>query len=254
MGGDGTDVAREVADIVLATDDLDGIIEAVRLGRATYANIRKVLRYLVSTNASESFLMLAAALFSRGEPLTPLQLLWLNLVSDPLPALALGLERPDPDILDRPPYDPRLPILTTADFRHTLREGATMGGAALVGYMVSGGAANSVRAGTVAFHGITLAQLLHAIVSRTEYGGLRAGLLRPPNRKLFGALAGSAAMQMVAQFFPPARRMLTLSPLGLRDALPILGVGLGSALMNELLSHLLRGVESDSAPRHRTPS
>ncbi len=254
MGGDGTDVAREVADIVLAGDDLDGIIEAVRLGRATYANIRKVLRYLVSTNASETFIMLAAALFARGEPLTPMQLLWLNLMSDPLPALALGLEQPDPDVLDQPPHDPRLPILTAADFRHVLREGATMGGVSLAGYFFAGGAANPVRAGTVAFHGITLAQLLHAIVSRTESGGMRTGLVRPANGKLFGALAVSAGMQLFAQFFPPARRMLNLAPLGTRDLLAILGVGVGSTLINEILGELLRGVETDPAPQHRMPT
>jgi Ca2+-transporting ATPase len=251
MGGDGTDVAREVADIVLAGDDLDGIVEAVRLGRATYSNIRKVLRYLVSTNASETFIMLAAAMFARGEPLTPMQLLWLNLVSDPLPALALGLEQPDPDILDQPPHDPRLPILTPADFRHVLREGATMGGAALAGYVIAGGSANLTRAGTVTFHGITLAQLLHAIVSRTETGGMRAGLLQPPNGKLFGALAVSASMQVFAQFFPPARRMLNLAPLGARDIFSILGVGVGSAVLNEILGELLRSVETDTAPQHR---
>ncbi|MGA8294375.1 MAG: HAD-IC family P-type ATPase, partial [Rhodoplanes sp.] len=134
MGGAGTDVAREVADIVLAGDDLEGIIEAIRLGRATYANIRKVLRYLVSTNASETFVMLGAAIVGGPEPLTPMQLLWLNLASDPLPALALGLEPPEPDVLDEPPHDPRMPILDRADFRRILREGAVLGTSALAGY------------------------------------------------------------------------------------------------------------------------
>ena len=85
---------------MLAGDDLDGIVEAIRLGRATYANIRKVLRYLVSTNASETLAMLGAAVVGGGEPLTPMQLLWLNLATDALPALALGLEPPEADVLD----------------------------------------------------------------------------------------------------------------------------------------------------------
>jgi Ca2+-transporting ATPase len=195
--------------------------------------------------------MLAAALVSRGEPLTPMQLLWLNLMSDPLPALALGLEQPDPDVLDQPPHDPRLPILTPADFRHILREGATMGSAALAGYLLSGGAANPVRAGTVAFHGITLAQLLHAIVSRTENGGMRAGLVRPPNGKLLAALVASAAMQIFAQVFPPARRLLDLAPLAGRDLMAILGVGAGSAILNEVLAEFLRGIETDPSPQQR---
>jgi Ca2+-transporting ATPase len=171
MGGEGTGVAREVADIVLAGDDLDGIIEAIRLGRTTYTNIRKVLRYLVSTNASESFAMLGAAIAGGGEPLTPMQLLWLNLASDVLPALALGLEPPESDVLQQPPHDPRAPILTPSDFRHILREGAVMGTAALAGYVLSGGAASAARASTVTFHGLTLAQLLHGIASRSETRG-----------------------------------------------------------------------------------
>ena len=168
MGGAGTDVAREVADIVLAGDDLDGIIEAVRLGRATYANIRKVLRYLVSTNASETFVMLGAALFGGTAPLTPMQLLWLNLASDPLPALALGLELPEPDVLDAPPHDPRAPILAAADFRRILREGAVLGAGALAGYLLAGGAAGAARARTIVFHGLTLSQIVHGISCRSE--------------------------------------------------------------------------------------
>jgi Ca2+-transporting ATPase len=168
MGGAGTDVAREVADIVLAGDDLDGIIEAIRLGRATYANIRKVLRYLVSTNASETIVMLGAALFGGTAPLTPMQLLWLNLASDPLPALALGLEPPEPDVLDAPPHDPRAPILATADFRRILREGAVLGAGALAGYLLAGGAAGAARARTIVFHGLTLSQIVHGISCRSE--------------------------------------------------------------------------------------
>ena len=209
MGGDGTDVAREVADIVLAGDDLDGIVEAVRLGRATYANIRKVLRYLVSTNASETFAMLGAALVSRGEPLTPMQLLWLNLMSDPLPALALGLEEPDPDVLDQAPHDPRNPILMPADFRHILREGAVMGSTVLAGYFMSGGAANPARASSIAFHGITVAQLLHAIVSRTESGGLRAGSgssAQPEIIRCARCVRSHAALRAILSAGPPAAR------------------------------------------------
>ncbi|HEX2335186.1 MAG TPA: HAD-IC family P-type ATPase, partial [Hyphomicrobiaceae bacterium] len=194
MGGDGTDVAREVADIVLAGDDLAGIIEAIRLGRATYANIRKVLRYLVSTNAAETFTMLGAAIAGGGEPLTPMQLLWLNLISDPLPALALGLEPPEATVLEQPPHDPQAPILSTRDFRHVLREGAVMGTAALAGYFFAGGAGNPARAGTLTFHGLTFAQLLHALSSRSETEGFAAELYRRPNPKLHATLAVSALL------------------------------------------------------------
>ena len=245
MGRDGTDVAREVADIVLAGDDLDGIVEAMRLGRATYANIRKVLRYLVSTNASETFTMLGAAIVGSGAPLTPMQLLWLNLASDLLPALAIGLEPPEADVLEHPPHDPRAPILAPVDFRHILREGAVMGTAALAGYFLSGGAAAAARASTVTFHGLTLAQLLHGVSSRSERRGFAAELYRPGNPKLYGAIAASGALQIGAQMFPATRRLLGLAPIGLTELLGIAGIALGATAANDAIGYLLR---DDSAP------
>lgn len=236
MGGAGTDVAREVADIVLAGDDLDGIVEALRLGRATYANIRKVLRYLVSTNASETAIMLAAALVGTNAPLTPMQLLWLNLVSDPLPALALGLEPPEVDVLERPPHDPRAPILMPSDFRRLLREGTVMAAGPLAAFFLLGAGA---RASTVAFHGITLAQLLHAIVSRSESHGAIAEFGRQPNPTLYGAIAASIGLQLVAQFVPGVRRLLGLTPLGLADGAAIAAVAVGGMIANDTVGYLV---------------
>ena len=251
MGGEGTDVAREVADIVLAGDDLAGVIEAIRLGRATYANIRKVLRYLVSTNAAETFTMLGAALTNSGEPLTPMQLLWLNLISDPAPALALGLEPPERDVLDQPPHDPQAPILSAVDFRHILREGAVMGTAALSGYFLAGGSANPVRASTITFHGLTFAQLIHALSCRSETLGLAAERKRPPSPKLYATLAGSVALQIGAQLFPPTRKLLRLAPLGVSDVLAIAGIAVASTVTNDVLGYVLRGFERPP-PRNAT--
>jgi Ca2+-transporting ATPase len=237
MGGAGTDVAREVADIVLTGDDLTGIVEAIRLGRATYANIRKVLRYLVSTNASETITMLGTALLGAAPPLSPMQLLWLNLVSDPLPALALGLEPPDEDILDQPPHDARAPILSARDFRRLLREGTVMGGAALAGYFAMGGA--GARASTVAFHGLTVIQLLHAISSRSELRGIEAEFGRPANAKLYAGIGASVALQVAAQFIPGTRRLLGLAPLGLVDIMAIGAVALGATAVNSSISYVV---------------
>jgi Ca2+-transporting ATPase len=240
MGGAGTDVAREVADIVLAGDDLDGIIEAIRLGRATYANIRKVLRYLVSTNASETFVMLGAALFGGTAPLTPMQLLWLNLASDPLPALALGLDLPEPDVLDAPPHDPRAPILGAADFRRILREGAVLGTGALAGYLLAGGAAGAAHARTIVFHGLTLSQIVHGLSCRSETHGIEANLLRAPNPTLLGAIAASGGLQLVGQVFPATRRLLGLSPIGFGGLFGIAAIVAGNTIANRLIDYLAR--------------
>jgi Ca2+-transporting ATPase len=227
MGGAGSDVAREVADIVLATDELSGVIEALRLGRATYANIRKVLRFLVSTNAGETLMVLGASLANLREPLTPMQLLWLNLVTDVFPALALGLEPPEPDVLEAKPHDPRAPILDRADFRRLLAEGGVIGAAALGASLLGGNAA--------AFHGITLSQLVHALACRSERHGLLAELGRAPNRKLYAALAAGAGLQVAAQGVPFLRRLLGLAPLTARGLAAAGGAVLVSAALNELL-------------------
>ncbi|WP_281806166.1 cation-translocating P-type ATPase [Methylocystis echinoides] len=238
MGGEGSDVAREVADIVLATDDLDGIVEAIRLGRSTYANIRKVLRYLVSTNASETLAMLGAALAGSPDPFSPMQLLWLNLATDALPALALGIEAPESDILQKPPHDPKAPILGRDDFRRILREGAVMGGSALAAYFASGGLKGGARASTITFHGLILAQLLHGISSRSETRGLSAEFERRPNYALYNAIAASVGLQAAAQFVPVLRRFLNLAPLGATDLLGVGAIAVGSSLVNDILSRV----------------
>jgi Ca2+-transporting ATPase len=248
MGGEGTDVAREVADIVLAQDDLDGIIEGIRLGRATYANIRKVLRYLTSTNTSETFVMLAAAVVGSGEPLTPMQLLWVNLAAEALPALALGIERPESDVLEYPPHDPRAPILTLADFRHIVREGIVIGAAVLAGHFLFGGQAAGPRANTVTFHSLTLAHLVQAIACRSETRGISAELFRPPSPKLYGGLAMSAALQALAQLMPQLRTLLSLTPLRVPDILGIAGIATGGAIINDFIGYLLRDHEAPSYP------
>jgi Ca2+-transporting ATPase len=232
MGGAGTDVAREVAAIVLAEDDLGGILEAVRLGRATYANIRKVLRYLVGTNASETMLMLGAAVAGLPEPLTPIQLLWLNLVSDPLPALALGLEPAESDVLEQAPHDPRAPILSRADFRRILGEGAVIGAASLAG-------AFGAAPGTV-FHGLTLAQLAHALLCRSESRTPFGAGAPPRNARLTAALAACLALQAGAQGIGPLRRLLGLGPLGPGGVAAIAGMALAPLAANAMIGAMLR--------------
>jgi Ca2+-transporting ATPase len=169
-----------------------------------------------------------------------MQLLWLNLISDPLPALALGLEPPEATVLEQPPHDPQAPILSTRDFRHILREGAVMGTGALAGYFLAGGAADPARAGTLTFHGLTFSQLLHAISSRSETEGFAAEFYRRRSPKLHATLAVSALLQAAVQIFPATRSFLRLAPLGAGDLLAIAGIAVGSTLANDVLGYVLR--------------
>jgi Ca2+-transporting ATPase len=240
MGADSADVAREVADVVLASNDLGGIVQAVRLGRATHANIRKVLRYLISTSATETLAMLGAAMLDGGVAMTSTQLLWLNIAGEPLPALALGLERPEEGVLNEPPHDPRAPILSPSDFRRLIFEGTVIGASALAGYYLAGGARNPARASTITFHSVTLGELVYAISCRSETPGFYRKLVHAPNPKLTGALLISATAQAAAQLFPGSRRVLSLAPMGWADFLSIAAIIFGGAATNNLFDYLIR--------------
>ena len=106
MGGAGSEVARQVADVVVEDDNLHTLVEAVAHGRSIYANIRKSIHYMLSTNSAEIEVMFASLVLGLGQPLNPMQLLWINLITDIFPGLALSLEPADPDLMHRPPRDP----------------------------------------------------------------------------------------------------------------------------------------------------
>src|SRR5215471_16510234 len=124
------DAARGIADVVLLEDDLYALADAVQRGRAVAINIRKAIRYLVATNLSEVIFMLAAAAAGRANPLSPIQLLWINLLSDVLPALALAMEPAAPGLMDRPPRDPQEPVISGAEFGTLARDGSMIAASA----------------------------------------------------------------------------------------------------------------------------
>src|SRR5207245_6041231 len=117
LGHTGTDGARAVTAVVLEVYNLEPLIIAIGQGRTIYNNIRKSVHFLLSTNLSEIIVMFTAIAGGLGQPLTAMQLLWINLLSDIAPGLALALEPPEPDVLSQPPRRPEEPIIQTSDFR-----------------------------------------------------------------------------------------------------------------------------------------
>jgi Ca2+-transporting ATPase len=234
MGTTGTDIAREVADVVLEEDNLDTMIIAIRDGRTTYNNIRKSVHFFLATNLSEIMLTFTALTVGLGSPLNAMQLLWINLISDIFPGLALALEAPEPDIMARPPRNPHRPIFNRSDFKRMSFEGAALTGGALgaFGY----GALRyglGARASTLAFHGLTSGQLLHALSCRSEHHSLLGPGRLPPNRYLTLALGGSLALQVATAVLPWFRTILGLTPISLLDSLVVGGAALLPLLVNE---------------------
>ena len=239
MGHTGTDVAREVADVVLEDDNLETMIIAVGHGRTIYHNIRKSVHFLLATNMSEIMVMFTAITVGLGQPLNAMQLLWINLISDIFPGLALALEPPEPDVLNRPPRNPEEPIIRAADFKRISLESATLSAGALSAYgygiMRYG---MGPRAGTMAFMSLTMGQLLHALSCRSEKvsifnkGGV-AGQSLQSNPYLNIALGGSFAFQILSMLIPGIRGILGITPVSLLDGIVIGGSSLIPLLVNE---------------------
>jgi Ca2+-transporting ATPase len=221
MGSNGTEAARSVADVVLENDDLQTLIIAIGEGRTIYNNIRKSLHFLISTNLSEILLMLGSVGAGLGQPLNPMQLLWINLLTDVFPALALSVEPPEPDILTKPPRDPETPIVTNADLKRYGFESLTITASTMATYAYAIARYGfGPQASTVAFMNLTLAQLLHAYSCRSESRTIgNAGLHSSPYLHL--SVGGSLLLQIGTVLVPPLRRLLGLAPLGLPDMLAI---------------------------------
>lgn len=243
LGASGTDVAREVADVILEKDDLETMIVAVGHGRTIYGNIRKSLHFLLATNFSEIMVMFAAGAAGIGYPLSARQLLWINLISDIFPGLALAMEAPEPDVLKKPPRDPRESIVRRSDMKNISREAAFMAGGAMSSYLyglVRFGA--GPRASTLAFQSLTLAQLLHAISCRSDRHSIFGKEKLPANKYLDWALGGSLAIQFMTMVVPGLRSLLGLTPLGLVDA-AVVGI---SSLVPLLVNEAGKVVPKDS--------
>jgi Ca2+-transporting ATPase len=234
MGKEGTDVAREVADIILEDDRLETMMIAVSRGRTIYNNIRKSVHFLLATNLSEIMVMITATAVGIGEPLNAIQLLWLNLVTDIFPGLSLAMEAPEPDVLNQPPRDPNEPIIKNTDFGRIVFESAAISISTLAAYgygIFKYGISPKARA--LAFMTLTSGQLLHTISSRSEKHSIFSKEKLPPNPYLNTAILGSFGIQLLTLTVPHLRRLLKITPLNIVDIAVITSGALLPLLVNE---------------------
>jgi Ca2+-transporting ATPase len=206
MGQRGTDVAREAADVVLQDDRFETIGAAIEEGRVIYDNIRKFVFYLFSCNLAEVLVLMSATLAGLPLPLLPLQILWLNLVTDTFPALALALEPADPDVMGRPPRDPEVGLLSRRFIRRIILHAAVITAATLAAFGFAL-AHTPEKAVTIAFMTLALAQVFHLGNARS-----RDAVLAPrrafANRWALGAVALSIALQLAATYVPALQLVL----------------------------------------------
>jgi P-type Ca2+ transporter type 2C len=215
MGIAGTDVAKEAADMVLLDDNFATIVAAVAEGRMIYDNIRKFVKYILASNSGEIWLMLLAPALGMPLPLLPLQILWMNLVTDGLPAVALGVEPAEPDVMSRPPRPPQESIFARGMGFYIVWLGLLMGLLTLgVGYGFW--RANDPNWRTMVFTTLTLSQMAHVMAIRSERLSLfRIGVLS--NKPLLGAVALTVILQLALLYVPFLREVFETGALSARD-------------------------------------
>jgi Ca2+-transporting ATPase len=226
MGIKGTDVSKEASDMILEDDNFSTIVSAVKEGRGIYDNIKKFIDYLLSCNTGEVLVVFLAMLlgFANPEtglvilPLTAIQILWINLVTDGLPALAIGVDPPAEDIMERKPRSPKEKLMSAGMINDMVVFGGLMALIVLVSFWLE--LANGVgRAVTIAFTMIAIFEMVRALSVRTKYG---LGMLS--NSKLLIAIAVSVLAQMAVVYIPQLQVVFDTVAIGLYDWLVIAGL------------------------------
>ena len=241
MGITGTDVTKEAADMVLTDDNFASIVCAVREGRGIFENIKKFVHYLLSCNAGEVMLMFVAAIFGLPLPLIAVQILWINLVTDGLPALALALEKPEPGIMEMKPRPTREPVITRRGGILILYHGILIAGSCFLGfwwtYESSGHDEQFARSATFAI--AAFSQLAFAMVCRSHrFTFPQLGLFS--NRWLFVAFVGSGLLQLFVLTVPGVREIFKVVNMPIQTWMFVIVLSLIPATFIELakIGHL----------------
>jgi len=236
MGGSGGTVAREVADVILETDDLGGMLTAIEHGRVIHADIRKAVRFILSTNTSEILLTLLSVAAGFGEGMSPMQLLWINLISDIFPELALAVQPPEDDVLLQPPRDPEAKMFSKQELRQIGVEGSLLTAGAMSVYAYGIGRYGlSPQAQTVSFVSLATAQLLHAFSTRSEKHNIFDASPSAKNKYIPMAVGGGIALTVLMQVIPAARRVFGSSLMPPIDWAIAAAGAVGPLLANEMV-------------------
>jgi len=235
MGITGTDVAKGTADIILVDDNFASIVSAVEEGRIIYSNIRKFVFFLLSCNIAEILIIFISILMNMPIPLIPIQLLWLNLVSDSFPALALGTEKGEPDIMSRKPRAAKEPILnkSLASLIAVLSIAQTAAVLIAFRWALSNYNQDLGMARTVAFTTLVIVELVMAYACRSErYPLIKLGIFT--NRSLVWATLTSLVLMLVVLYIPFLQPIFKTYPLGMKDWIIILLLSLIPIVTGEI--------------------
>ncbi|OKK03716.1 metal-transporting ATPase [Streptomyces sp. CB03234] len=242
MGVTGTDVAKEAADMVLTDDDFSTIVRAVREGRSIYDNIVTFVRFQLSTNIGAILTLLATVLAGLPAPMSAIQLLWVNIIMDGPPAMALGIDPPRRNVMHRPPRAPSERILNVRRLAAITRSGAIMASGTVAVFAVARHLADTATASTMAFTTFVLFQLCNALAARTEDGSV-LGRHQLRNRTLWICLTAVLTLQVIAVQVPLAQGIFDTVSLDLSQWMICFAVA-STALLTE---HAWRSLRPSAA-------
>lgn len=211
MGKGGTDVAKNAADMILLDDNFVTIVEAVKQGRNIYDNIKKAIHFLISTNIGEIVTIFFGLVLGIKSPLLAIQLLWINLVTDSFPAIALGLEKEEENIMSRLPRNPKKSLFSDGLWWKIMIEGAMLGMFTLLAFSI-GNRLYSVEVGrTMAFLTLGILELVHSFNIKSEESIFKIGIFE--NKYLVGALVLGVILQVIVVVVSPLAQVFSLVPL-----------------------------------------
>ncbi|SKB59420.1 Ca2+-transporting ATPase [Salegentibacter holothuriorum] len=239
MGIRGTEAAKEVADVILMDDKFTSTELAIRQGRTIFENIRQFVIFLLSCNLAEIISVALASLSNLPMPLLPLQILFLNLITDVFPALALGVGKGDPNVMKDPPRDPQEPILTKKLWRATVLYGLSITTAVIgvVAYTHFEMGLSAIQVNNIAFYTLILAQLLNVF----NLPGRKVSFLKnevTTNPWVWAASAFSVLVMVIVYHIPVMAEVLSLVPLSVNHFLVVIVFGTASLVISQILKHL----------------
>ena len=243
MGKGGTDVAKNAADMILVDDNFVTIVEAVKQGRNIFDNIKKAIHFLIATNIGEIVAIFVGLLLGIKSPLLAIQLLWINLVTDSFPAIALGLERAEPDIMNRLPRNPKKSIFADGLWGKIITEGTMLGMLTLLAFSI-GTKKYGVDVGrTMAFLALGLLELIHAFNIKSEESIFKLNIFE--NKFLVGAFVLGAILQIVVVIVEPIAQIFKLVQLNTTQWLYTIVISISPIFIVEIQKKLnsLRHIE-----------
>lgn len=232
MGQNGTDVAKNAADMVLTDDNFVTIVEAVKQGRNIFENIKKAVHFLIATNIGEIVTIFMGLLLGLKSPLLAIQLLWINLVTDSLPAIALGLEPPEKDIMSKKPRDPKKGLFADGLWSKIFVEGTMIGMFTLLAFSLGNNLFGLEVGRTMAFISLGMLELVHSFNIKSDESIFKVGILE--NKYLIGAFLLGTLLQVVVVLIPGLANIFELVPLNTTQWLYTIAISLSPLVIMEI--------------------